>query len=144
MIVINNKHAIACLSHVCRVMYNPLADHCLAVIHDDRVTGGCIYTDYNYVSIQMHVAWFEKHMGDIGFLQMAFDYPFNKLMVKKVFGLVAASNEKALAFDHRLGFTTEHIIRDVFPEGDAVVLGMYREDCRWLNLRPPRDVIRMG
>jgi hypothetical protein len=40
-----------------------------------------------------------------------------------------------------LGFTVETRIRDVFPDGDAVVMGMYRAQCRWLDLKP-RNVQR--
>ena len=53
-----------------------------------------------------------------------------------MFGQVPASNVRALEFDRKLGFIEETRIKDVFPDGDLVVLSMKREDCKWLNLKP--------
>lgn len=72
-------------------------------------------------------------------LWITFDYPFNKLKVNKLFGLVRESNKKALAFDTKLGFKVEARITDVFPAHEAmIVLAMYRDDCRYLKMPVPR------
>lgn len=50
--------------------------------------------------------------------------------------MVPATNYTALEFDLKLGFIEETIIRDVYREGDMIVLSMYKDDCRWLKLKP--------
>lgn len=143
MILLNDPEAIRLISHAAKVMWHPTADRCMASSENGEITGGVIYTDYNYVSIQMHVAGFKHNWGGRALLYYAFDYPFNKLGVKKIFALVPEINEKALAFDKNLGFTEETRVRDLFPEGDAIVLSMHRDQCRWLKMRPPKADFRM-
>ncbi len=50
-----------------------------------------------------------------------------------LFGLVPANNEKALAFDLKMGFEEVARVPDGFAEGvDYIVLRMAREDNPWL------------
>jgi RimJ/RimL family protein N-acetyltransferase len=121
--------------------YLPSAHTVISRVRDGKLLGGVIYSEYTGASIQMHIASFDKRWVCRDGLWVVFDYPFTQLGCKKVFGRVPASNEKALAFDLRLGFTLEHTERDAMPDGDLHVLSMYREQCRWLNLRP-RGVAR--
>ena len=65
-----------------------------------------------------------------------FDYAFNQLGCKKVFGQVPEHNAKALEIDLKLGFKIVARIDDVFPEGACLVLAMSPEDCRWLKIKP--------
>lgn len=72
-----------------------------------------------------------------------FDYPFNELGVKRLITTVSTANQKALEFDAHLGWKRETTLKDYFTDGDAVVLQMYREDCRWLNIFKDRqDALR--
>jgi len=62
-----------------------------------------------------------------------FDYPFNQLGVKRCSVLVHENNERALNLNKKLGFVGDTVIKDYFPDGDAVLLAMYKKDCRWLK-----------
>ena len=62
-----------------------------------------------------------------------FDYPFNQLGVKRCSVLVHENNERALNLNIKLGFVRDTVIKDYFPDGDAVLLAMYKKDCRWLK-----------
>jgi hypothetical protein len=119
--------------------FNPLMDIVLANVGPDgsKLLGGVIYTDYTGASVQMHMAGFSPQWMTREFLWMAFDYPFNQLECKKVFGQVPETNTRALEIDQRLGFKIVAKIEDVFPDGACYVLALAREDCRWLKL-PPR------
>jgi RimJ/RimL family protein N-acetyltransferase len=48
---------------------------------------------------------------------------------------VASRNEAALKLDEHLGFKREGYLRQMLPDDDVVLMGMIREDCRWLNMR---------
>lgn len=84
----------------------------------------------------MHVAGFRADWVNRDMLWVGFDYPFNQLGCKKIFGQVAESNRKALEFDLKLGFKIVTKLDDVFPDGGCFVLSLAREDCRWLKLKP--------
>ncbi|QGM46130.1 hypothetical protein [Methylocystis heyeri] len=94
--------------------------------------GGALYTEYNGHSVQMHVAGLAPNWLNRKLLRQAFEFPFEHLKVKKIFGLVEAANTIALDFDLHLGFIEEARIGDVFTSGDMVVLAMYRHNCRFL------------
>lgn len=84
----------------------------------------------------MHVAAFRPRWINRDLLWAAFHYPFVQLGVKKVFGQVPEDNTKALELNRNLGFKEETRIADVYPEGDMVLMSMYKADCRWLSIKP--------
>lgn len=82
------------------------------------------------------MAGFRPDWANRDMLWVAFDYPFNQLGCKKLFGQVPESNPKALEIDLKLGFKIIAKIDDVFPDGALIVVALDRDDCRWLNLKP--------
>jgi hypothetical protein len=126
------------IAHAVGGTFNPNSHVVLASVGRDsfELLGGVIYTDYTGASVQMHMAGFSPHWMTREFLWMAFDYPFNQLDCKKVFGHVPESNTTALEIDRKLGFKEVAKIEDVFPDGACYVLALAREDCRWLKLKP--------
>lgn len=75
------------------------------------------------------------------FLCAAFAYPFVQLGLRRVTGLVPASNKKALKFDYHLGFVFEGRCRNALPNDDIIILGMLREECPFISKqhRSPTD-----
>jgi RimJ/RimL family protein N-acetyltransferase len=136
LIVFNNPtHGAAIAAHA-GVTFNPASDTCIAVVRKGEMTGGTIYSNYTHASIAMHVAGFTPSWASIDMLWVAFHYPFVQLRCKKVFAQIPENNLKALEFDFKLGFKEEARIRDVFPAGDLILLSMYRDECRWLKIKP--------
>jgi L-amino acid N-acyltransferase YncA len=63
----------------------------------------------------------------------SFDYPFRQLGLRAVLAPVAASNERALRFDRKIGFKEVHRVSEGWDAGDdLIVLQLLREDCHWL------------
>jgi hypothetical protein len=118
------------------VILNPHGDVVISHSRRGELTGGMIYNNFTGSSINLHIAGFDPRWGDRDLVWMGFDYPFNQLGCSKVFGQVPASNKQALEFDLKLGFKVETVIKDVFPDGDLLVVSMSKGDCRWLNLKP--------
>lgn len=116
--------------------FNPAIDTCISTERHGEIAGGIVYREYTGASVTMHVAGFDKRWGNRDILWAAFHYPFVQLGCKKVFGQVAADNCGALEFDIKLGFKEEARIKDVFPSGDLILLSMYREECKWLSIKP--------
>ena len=136
MIIFNDLGHANRIAAAAGTIFNPAADTCIARVHHGVLLGGVTYTGYTGASIGMHVAGFADHWINRDMLWVCFHYPFVQLNANKVIGQVPAHNTTALAFDWKLGFKVEARVPDVFPEGDLLVLGMYRENCNWLKLKP--------
>ena len=139
----NDVHAIKLIMEASHVQFVPRMHFCIADYDKkDCLTGGVLYTDYWGGSVMMHVAGFKPHWGGKGLLWLAFDYPFNQIKVKKVFGLVPEYNWRARHFDLHLGFKMEYLINGVFDRVDNIngmyLMSMKREECRWLDMPKPR------
>lgn len=140
MIRFNDPHATGLISRHSRVPF--IKDYHTTIARYDRrdmLMGGVMYTDFNHASIQLHIAAFQPNWVNREMLWVCFNYPFCKLGVNKLIGLVPENNKAAIVFDLHLGFVVEHTVRDVFPGGEGmVVLGMYAEQCRFLKMRRPQ------
>lgn len=102
--------------------------------------GGVLFTDWNIGSIQMHTAIFGGTGGLRPLIFLTFQYAFEQLNVRKVFGLVPEFNARALKLDLHLGFKVEVKIEDVFgsvKDNGLYILSMKKADCRWLDMRCP-------
>jgi RimJ/RimL family protein N-acetyltransferase len=98
---------------------------------------GVIFDNYTRQNINLHVAAIGRRWMTKEFLCEVFRYPFIQLGVQRVTGLVPITNGRAVNFDLRLGFTHEGTMRAFLPDGeDLLILGMLREECRWLNIGP--------
>jgi len=123
------------------ILLNPNFDTCIArLTPEGKLMGGVIYSQYTGAggSVTMHVAGFLPRWVNRGMLWTCFDYPFNQLDVRVIFGQVPTSNAAALMFDLHLGFRLIHVIRDVYPNDDMNLLAMYRPDCRFIEGSIPR------
>jgi RimJ/RimL family protein N-acetyltransferase len=118
------------------ISFNPVTDITIARSENGELLGGVIFKDYTGRSITIHVAAFNPRWINPDMLWITFHYPFEQLGVQKIFGQVCVKNSRALEFDRKLGFKEEAIIRDVYPDGDMILLGMYRDDCRFLKMQP--------
>ena len=125
------------IARACGQFYNPKCDHNFARVRDGRLLGGVMFNHYTRESMQIHVAGFDPHWGTRLMIYLAFDYPFNQLGVKRLFGMVPETNWRAQVINMKLGFKMVARIEGVFRHGDAcVVMRMDREDCRLLGLKP--------
>ena len=143
MIRLNDVHAIKLIMEAAHVQFVPNMHFCIANYDaGDCLTGGVLYTDFWGGSIMIHMAGFKPNWGSKALLWIAFDYPFNKLGVKKLFGLVPEWNWRSRNLTLHLGFEMEYLISDVFNMSSGVngmhIFSMKREDCRWLNMPQPR------
>jgi hypothetical protein len=136
MIVFGDKEHGYRIAAAAGCTFNPSADQVISVTSTGNLLGGNIYTGYTGASVQLHMAGFTSNWANRDFLWVAFDYPFNQLGCRKVFGQVPETNTRALEIDLKLGFKIEAKIDGVFPDGACLVLSLAREDCRWLNLKP--------
>ncbi|WP_047236945.1 hypothetical protein [Chromobacterium subtsugae] len=99
---------------------------------DGQLVVGVMYDSWTGSSIAIHSRCDDPRALNREFYRHIFGYPFNQLGVRRLTGLVGASNMRARRLDERLGFRQEASLADYFPDGDAIVYIMRREDCRFL------------
>lgn len=119
-------------------VFNERTDHCVALHRDGQIKGGVAYTGYVGASIICHVAGSEDNWPTRDWLWMIFDYPFNQLGCRKLVGLLAAKNTRAISVDLRLGFRLEGRLTGMLPDPDEdlLILTMRKEDCKYLKITP--------
>ena len=112
----------------------------LAEIEEDgagMLIAGVWYEGYNGANMNIHVAalpgrrWMTRE-----FLYATFAYPFVQCNVRRLTGLVPESNTDAQRFDEHIGFTLETRLKEATPDGDLLVYRMFKDECRWLRLKP--------
>lgn len=139
MIVLNNSNHGHILAQRAGAFFNPAVDQVIARTDDDgTLRGGMLFNGYTGASINIHMAGFDEKWADRTLIWMCFDYCFNQLGCKKVFGQVPSKNARALEINRKLGFKIEAVVEDVFPDDDLVVLSMTRDNCRWLGRKPKK------
>lgn len=123
-------------------VYEPRSDTCIARYSGDTLMGGVVYSNYTRASLEMTVAGLQPNWLSRALLYVCFDYPFNQLHCKKVFSRINTRNVASVRLCRHMGFQYEASLTDVFPDGDLLIMSMYRNDCRFLNLSFPPVPLR--
>jgi RimJ/RimL family protein N-acetyltransferase len=117
--------------------YDPKCSANIVRARDGEVLAGAIYTQFTGPSVIMHQVVFVEHGLNRDLLFVAFDYPFNQLGVKRIFGFVKETAEIVLAFNRHLGFKEVARIDGMYEHDiNCIVMRLDREDCRFLNIKP--------
>ena len=133
-IVFNEPHSIDAFRQTIMPTFRDGLDIALARYRDGELMGGVVYTEY-YAQhcISMHVHSWHRHWLNRDLIYVAFDYPFNQLGVKYIFG---SSREDKVAFDLNVGFKIVSRVENFYPDTHKVILRMARDECRFLTLKP--------
>lgn len=102
---------------------------------DGKLVAGALYEDFNGANINIALAGEGRNWLNREFLWFTCYYPFEQLKVRRVTALVASSNETSINFCQHIGFVREATLEQAHPSGDLIVFRMFREDCKWLNLK---------
>ena len=136
-IIFNDPDYGDAIARLAGTHFNPAVHASICRVKDDVPLGGVLYTDFTHESIEVHSAAFEEHWANRDLLFVVFDYPFNQLGVKRLFGRVPEHNVRAIRLNVNLGFRPVARIAGVYRHDIAcIVMRMDREDCRFLNVKP--------
>jgi RimJ/RimL family protein N-acetyltransferase len=137
VILFDHPEHVQRLAEASTARFDPSDVRCIARVGPDReLLGGMLVTDFTGASVALHVAGFTPTWLSRDLLWTVFHYVFVQLGCVKAFTQVEEANQKSILFCERLGFLVECRVRDVFPTGDLIVFGMYRNQCRWLDWQP--------
>lgn len=105
----------------------------IGLARDGEIIAACVFECFSQCDCSVHLAsdgsrrWCNRE-----YIVRCMAYPFLQLNLRRITGLVPARNKAALNFDLAFGFKQEGYIRHGMPDDDLVLLGMLREECRWL------------
>ena len=137
----NDKDHGAAIGELAGARFTPGYDIAIARVRDDVLLGGVIFTDYTGESIHIHTASWDDHWVNRDLAFVVFDYPFNQLGVKRIFGRLPESNYLALRFNRHCGFREVARVEGVYRHNVAqIVMRCDREDCRFLGKFKPRRI----
>lgn len=105
----------------------------IGVEQGGKILGAITLDQFNGANINMHVAAVSGNWLTPEFLWYMFHYPFEILSVKRVTGLICASNLHAQKFAEKFGFRLEAVLKDASPKGDLLIYVMFKHECRFLK-----------
>ena len=106
----------------------------IGLAHNGKIIAGVVYHNYRPPqNIEMSIATISPRWASREPLAMFFGYPFLQLKVPRVTAITGAKDEKVRAFLERLGFVHEGTLREGHPDDDAVIYGLLRSECEYLN-----------
>lgn len=136
-IVFNDVEHGEAIGSMAGTRFDPKVDISVARVRRDVLIGGIIFTDFTGESVSIHTASWDEHWVNRDLIFVVFDYPFNQLGVKRIFGRVPETNYAALRFNHHCGFTDVARIEGVYKHNVAqIVMRLNREDCRFFGIKP--------
>jgi len=99
---------------------------------DNRPLSAFVFNDFNHSNMEVTAI---SDPGGItrSVLRYLGDYVFNKSDCRRLTMRTKKRNKRMLQLAPRLGFKYECIAKHYFPDDDAVVFRMLREDCRWIT-----------
>lgn len=110
--------------------------HAIGLEREGELVAVSVYDNFSLADCYVHLASDgSKRWMNRAFLVAGFAYPFLQLNLRRITGIVPASNHAALALNEHLGYAREGYCRHALPNDDVVILGMLREDCKWINLK---------
>lgn len=112
----------------------PLAQCIVCVDEAGYPVAGVIYDGYNGAIVHAHI-WMDAEKRPLREWYAAiFDYPFNRMGVRKIIGQVNSNNIEAQNLDVNFGFTLEAELKDYYEDGASLlVYTLTRENCKILN-----------
>ncbi len=107
----------------------------IGIIKNQKLIAGVVYHNLRDGQIEASIAVTDKNWANKTILYALFAYPFKQCNCHRILVTVRDNNNKSIKLAKRLGFKHEGKLRQMFPPHDAVLLGMLRNDCKWLNIK---------
>lgn len=113
----------------------------IGMAKDDQIIGGVVYHDYRLcaktgrpLSIEATLASTTPRWATRAVLHAIFAYPFLQLGVQRITTLCNAHDEHVVAFNRRLGFTQESVLKKGWSVYEnAALWRMLRHECKWIK-----------
>lgn len=108
--------------------------YALGVERGGEIVSGVVLNNFNGVNATAHIAVDRPGKDTLALFRAVCDYAFRRAGLKRLTGMVPASDAKVLDFDLRIGFAYECTMQGAAHDGgDLHVLVMWARTCPWLQ-----------
>lgn len=99
-----------------------------------ELVAGIVLNNYNGSNATCHIAIDRPGKDTLALFREFCYYAFRLAKLNRLTGMVPADMPAVLAFDKKLGFEEEFVMRRAAPDGyDMHVLVMWADRCPWLE-----------
>lgn len=98
-----------------------------------EIVAGVVVNNYNGVNATAHIAIKKRSKLLVKLFQVVANYAFNQCKLKRLTGMVPTNEPDTIAFDKKLGFEEEFVMKDGAPGADMMILVLWPDKCRWLQ-----------
>lgn len=106
----------------------------LGMERDGEIVAGIVMNNYNGTNAAVHMAVDKPGKDMLTLFKLFCEYAFVQCGLKRITGLVPSDKPDVVAFDKKIGFEEEFVMKFGAPDGaDMHILVMWPEKCRWLN-----------
>lgn len=108
----------------------------IGVIRHGKLIGGVVYNTYRpqIGDVMVHFAFDSPMWATREVLASVCHYPFVQLGCQRVSAIVRRKNKRSRLFvEKAIGFRLEGTVRKGFGDDDAMIYGVLRRECRWLE-----------
>ncbi len=113
----------------------------IGIVKNQLLIAAVVYSNLRDGQIEATIVIIDKNWANKSILYALFAYPFVQCNCHRILVTVRDNNKKSIKLAKRLGFRYEGKLRQMFPPHDAVLLGMLRSECKWLNLKENKNEI---
>lgn len=100
-----------------------------------EVVAGVVINNINGANATVHIAIARPSKLLHRLFMVVCDYAFNQLGLLRITGMVPTDEPKTIAFDKKIGFEEEFVMKDGAPGADMQFLVMWHDKCRWRPIR---------
>jgi RimJ/RimL family protein N-acetyltransferase len=104
------------------------------ILKDGQIVGGYVLNDYNGANIELTA--YTPQLMRLGHLRLLAQFIFGHLRCRRISAHAHRKNKLSIKTLEKAGFRYEATRRGFYPQGDAVLFRMKREECRWWNEEP--------
>ena len=103
----------------------------MGVERDGSLVAGVVFNNFNGANVTCHIAIAGRTKLLTKLFAEVCRYAFDHCKLKRITGMVPSNEPKTIAFDKKLGFVEEFIMKDGAPDADMHVLVLWPENRRW-------------
>jgi hypothetical protein len=98
-----------------------------------EVAAGVVVNNFNGANATAHIAIKKRTKLIIPLFKVVSSYAFIQCGLKRLTGMVPTDEPATIAFDKKLGFVEEFVMKDGAPGADMMILVLWPENCKWLQ-----------
>jgi RimJ/RimL family protein N-acetyltransferase len=129
-----NPYYLELVRELLGVTFDPASARWLTSLDQNgRVLGIVVFSRFNDQAAEITVVSRSPRFLSRKFFITCLAYAFRQCKLRRVTAFIQVGNSKSLSLAQQLGFREEGIARKWFSTGDAHILGLLPEDCKWLK-----------